>query len=273
MLHVFCHSSFGLLGPLHDGAVVVVGSGQHVVAGEQEDGCKAKQCKVDAIAAGVGGNGIQAVGRGDDAHNKDGQRHIAVHRLALQLGTLAALGCTQLIGDFRLCFQIFLCPAQHGDAVTGIVGQLAFRQLAGGLFGFLLLQHLLTGCAEQMDLRLLFGQHLQQLVHIPLVLEVALLLLAAIVLHHKVGHGGKHALAGKAAGAHSPPLEHAADAAIGQIIAAIDVKAVEVQRLFANAAGADLFAGLSVLHQLLIIKLCHTQLCRFEDHGSSLLYC
>ena len=77
----------------------------------------------------------------------------------------------------------------------------------------------------------------------------------------------------KAAGAHSHPLEHAADAAIGQIIAAIDVKAVEVQRLFANAAGADLFAGLSVLHQLLLIKLCHTQLCRFEDHGSSLLYC
>ena len=73
--------------------------------------------------------------------------------------------------------------------MAGIVGQLAFRQLAGGLFGFLLLQHLLTGCAEQMDLRLLFGQHLQQLVHIPLVLEVALLLLAAIVLHHKVGHG------------------------------------------------------------------------------------
>ena len=63
------------------------------------------------------------------------------------------------------------------------------------------------------------------------------------------------------------------DAAIGQIIAAVDVKAVEVQRLFANAAGADFFAGLSVLHQLLFIKLCHTQLCRFEDHGSSLLYC
>ena len=88
VLHVFCHSSFGLLGPLHDGAVVVVGSGQHVVAGEQEDGCKAKQRKVDAIAAGVGGNGIQAVGRGDDAHNKDGKCHIAVHRLALQLGAL-----------------------------------------------------------------------------------------------------------------------------------------------------------------------------------------
>ena len=199
--------------------------------------------------------------------------HIAVHRLALQLGTLAALGCAELIGESRLCFQIFLCPAQHRDAVAGFVGQLAFRQLAGGLFGFLLLQHLLTGCAEQMDLRLLFGQHLQQLVHVAFILEVALLLLAAIVLHHKVGHGGKHALAGKAAGAHSHPLEHAADAAVGQIIAAVDVKAVEVQRLFANAAGADLFAGLFVLHQLLLIELCHTQLCRFEDHGSSLLYC
>ena len=88
-----------------------------------------------------------------------------------------------------------------------------------------------------MDLRLLFGQHLQQLVHIPLVLEVALLLLAAIVLHHKVGHGGKHALAGKAAGAHSHPLEHAADAAVGQIIAAVDVKAVEVQRLLPTPQG------------------------------------
>ena len=268
MLHVFCHSSFGLLGPLHDGAVVVVGSGQHVVAGEQEDGCKAEQRKVDAIAAGMGSDGIQAVGRRDDAHDKDGQRHIAVHRLALQLGTLAALGCAELIGEGRLCFQIFLCPAQHRDAVAGFVGQFAFRQLAGGLFGFLLLQHLLTGCAEQMDLRLLFGQHLQQLVHVAFILEVALLLLAAVVLHHKVGHGGKHALAGKAAGAHSHPLEHAGDAGVGQVVAAVDVKAVQIQGFFAHAAGADLPAGFFVCLQLQPVQFCHAQLCGSENHGS-----
>ena len=132
---------------------------------------------------------------------------------------------------------------------------------------------LLTGFAQQRDLRLLFGQHLQQLVHVPFILEIALLLLAAVVLYHQVGHGGEHAFAAEAAGAHGHPLEHAGNAAVGQVIPAVNVKAVEVQRLFANAAGADLAAGLFVRFQLLFIKLCHAQLCRFEDHGSSLLYC
>ena len=42
---------------------------RQVVAGEQEDGCKAEQRKVDAIAAGMGGDGIQAIGRRDDAQD------------------------------------------------------------------------------------------------------------------------------------------------------------------------------------------------------------
>ena len=63
------------------------------------------------------------------------------------------------------------------------------RQLAGGLFGGLFLQRLLTGGAQQMQLRLLLGQYFQQGIHVPLVLEVALLLLAAVVLHHKIRHG------------------------------------------------------------------------------------
>ena len=64
-----------------------------------------------------------------------------------------------------------------GVCCGGLVGQL--RQLAGGLFGLLFLQGLLTGFAQQRDLRLLFGQHLQQLVHVPFILEIALFLLAA----------------------------------------------------------------------------------------------
>ena len=209
---------------------------------------------------------IQTVGCRHDAEHEDGQRHIAVHRLALQLGALAALGGAQLFGQLRLFLQIFFGLAQHRHAVLCLVGQL--RQLAGGLFGLLFLQGLLTGFAQQRDLRLLFGQHLQQLVHVPFILEIALLLLAAVVLHHKVGHGGKHALAGKAAGTHGHPLEHAGDAAIGQIIAAVDVKAVEVQGLFADTTGADLAAGFFVCLQLQPVQFCHAQLCGSENHGS-----
>ena len=99
-------------------------------------------------------------------------------------------------------------------------------------------------------------------------LILILLLLAAVVLHHKIGHGGKHALAGKAAGAHSHPLEHPGDAAVGQIIAAVDVKAVEVQGLFADTTGADLAAGFFVCLQLQPVQFCHAQLCGSENHGS-----
>ena len=265
VLDILCHGCLGLFSTLHDGAVVIVGGGQHIVAGKQEDGGKAEQRKVHAVAAGVAEHGVQTVGRSRNTQHKDGQRHIAVHRFALQLRTLAALGSAQLGGKLRLCVQILLCPAQHGKAVLRVLGKL--RQLAGGLFSGLFLQRLLTGSAQQMQLRLLLGKHFQQGVHVPLVLEVALLLLAAVVLHHKIGHGGKHALAGKAAGAHSHPLEHPGDAAVGQIIAAVDVKAVQVQRLFAYAAGADLPAGFFVCLQLLRVKLCHAQLCGFENHG------
>ena len=69
----------------------------------------------------------------------------------------------------------------------GIVRQ--FRQLAGGLFLSLFLQRLLPGGTQQPDLGLLLCQQLQQGIHVPLILEVALLLFAAVVLHHKVSHG------------------------------------------------------------------------------------
>ena len=146
-----------------------------------------------------------------------------------------------------------------------VLGKL--RQLAGGLFSGLFLQRLLTGGAEQMQLRLLLGKHFQQGVHVPLVLEVALLLFAAVVLHHKVSHGGKHSLAGKAARTHGHPLEHAGDAGVGQVVAAVDVKAVQIQGFFAHAAGADLFAGLPVGLQLGRVEPGKAQLCRFEEHN------
>lgn len=124
----------------------------------------------------------------------------------------------------------------------GIIRQL--RQLAGGLFLSLFLQRLLPGGTQQPDLGLLLCQQLQQGIHVPLVLEVALLLLAAVVLHHKVGHGGKHSLAGKAAGAHGHPLEHAGDAGVGQVVAAIDVKAVQIQGFLPTPQG-PIFCRLS----------------------------
>ncbi len=110
VLHILRHGRFRLVGALHDGIVVVAGRGQHVVAGEQEDGRKAKQGKVDAVVADMVRHRIQTVGCRHDAEHEDGQRHIAVHRLALQLGALAALGGAQLFGELRLFLQIFFWP-------------------------------------------------------------------------------------------------------------------------------------------------------------------
>jgi len=123
------------------------------------------------------------------------------------------------------------------------------------------------GGTQQPDLGLLLCQQLQQGIHVPLILEVALLLFAAVVLHHKVSHGGKHSLAGKAARTHGHPLEHAGDAGVGQVVAAVDVKAVQIQGFFAHAAGADLFAGFPISHQLGGIEPGKAQLCRFEEHN------
>ena len=151
--------------------------------------------------------------------------------------------------------------------MLGVFRQL--RQLAGGLFGLLLLHGLLPCRAQPLDLRLLFGQNVQQGVHVPLILEVALLLLAAVVLHHEVSHRGEHPLAGETALTHGDPLEHPADAAVGQIIPAVDVEAVEIEGFFAHAAGADLFAGFLIGFQRCLVQMGKAQLCRMKQHRRS----
>ena len=50
---VLGHGGLSLVGPDHDGLVVVVGRGHHVVAGKEEDGRKAEQGKVDAVVPGA----------------------------------------------------------------------------------------------------------------------------------------------------------------------------------------------------------------------------
>ena len=208
---------------------------------------------------------LDTIGRRDHAEQTDDEGHIFIHRLALQLGALAALGSAELFGKLRFLGEVVRCALELAHALLCLFRELG--QPAGGFLGLLAGNFRLACGAQTRDVGLFFRQNFQQSVHVPLVLEVALLLLAAVVLHHKIRHGGKHALAGKAAGTHSHPLEHPGDAAVRQIIAAVDVKAVQVQRLFAHAAGADLPAGFFVCLQLLRVKLCHAQLCGFENHG------
>ena len=264
---VLGHGRFGPVGTLHDGVMVVVGRRHHVVAGEEEDGRKAEQRKVDTVVSGVVDDALDAIGRRHHAEQTDDERHIFIHRLALQLGALAALGSAELFGKLRFPGEVVRCALELAHALLCLFRELG--QPPGGFLGLLADNFRLACGAQTRDVGLFFRQNFQQGIHIPLVLEVALLLLAAVVLHHEVSHRGKHPLAGEASLAHGHPLEHTADAAIGQIIPAVDVEAVEVEGLFAHAAGADLFAGFLIGFQRCFVQMGEAQLCRMKQHRES----
>ncbi len=244
--------------------MVVVGRRHHVVAGKEEDGRKAEQSKVDAVVSDVVEDALDTIGRRRHTEKADDEGDILIHRLALQLSALAALGGAEFFGKFRFLGEVVRRALELAHALLCLFRELG--QSPGGFFRLLAGKFRLACGAQTRDVGLFFRQNFQQGVHIPLVLEVALLLLAAVVLHHEVSHRGKHPLAGEASLTHGHPLEHAADAAIGQIIPAVDVEAVEVEGLFAHAAGADLFAGFLIGFQRCFVQMGEAQLCRMKQH-------
>ncbi len=121
----------------HDGLVVVVGRGHHVVAGKEEDGREAEQGKVDAVVPGVVEDALDAIGRRRHTEKADDEGHILIHRLALQLSTLAALGGAQFLGQFRLLGEVVRRTLELAHALLGL-----FRELGQPAGSFL---RLLTG--------------------------------------------------------------------------------------------------------------------------------
>ena len=161
---------------------------------------------------------------------------------------LGLRGGAQLISERGVLLQIGGAALQQLDLLGGGGG--GQPRLLLGQLALLFAQLLLGGLAVQRDLRVLPGDQRQQLIHLFLHLEYALLLRAAVVLHHQIGLGGEHALAGEAALAQRHALVDAVHGVEGHIEFPLDVEAVEVDGLFAHAAGADLRAVLSVLGQL-----------------------
>ena len=123
--------------------------------------------------------------------------------------------------------------------------------------------------ALERQIRADLGQIGQQIVHIRLVLEVALLLRAVVILHHQIGDGAEGALTGKAALAHSHPLEHTAHRLQRHIVVPVNEKAVEIQGLFAHAAGAEAAAALFVRRQRLVVQRDAAKARRCKDHSMS----
>ena len=261
-LQIAGHVLLGLFVPGHDGVLVVAGGGQDADPREHEDGGQPKQGEVDPKTAGALQDGGDAEQQRHQPQHRDGQRHPAVAGLAAEVGPLAAGGLAQLLGQLGLLVQIAGGVLQGAEGALGLVGQLGL--FAGGPLLLPPGQAGLGGGADQLDLRVGPADAVQHLVHLLFVFEVALFLPAAVVLHHQVGDGGKDPFLRKAALAHGHPLEHPGDGRIGDVIAPVDVKAVEIQRLFSDAAGAELFAVFLVGGQGVGVQGRAAQAGRFE---------
>ena len=128
------------------------------------------------------GKKIDAVHQGGHAHQCDGQRCPAVAGIAAQIGPFPPGGLTQLQGQFRLFVQIARGVLEGLDVLPGLGGDVWL--LLSGQLPLPLRQALFHIGADQLDLRMGLLQTGQQLVHLLLVFEIALLLLSAVVLHH-----------------------------------------------------------------------------------------
>ncbi len=101
-------------------------------------------------------------------------------------------------------------------------------EVAGGLLLRLFRQPLFAADAQARDLGMDLLQIVEQLVHVLLALEGALLLLPVVVLHDEVGDRAKHTLAAEAALAHRHALENAPHGAEGNVKVPVDEKIIEI---------------------------------------------
>ena len=122
-------------------------------------------------------------------------------------------------------------------------------QIPGGLLPGSLGKALLRLNAVQRQTGADLRQISQQTVHVLLPLEGALLLRTVTVFYHQVRNGAKDAVSGEAALAHGDPLKDPADVPQGHIAAPVKQKAVQVQRFFPYAAGAEVLAVFNIRGQ------------------------
>ena len=226
---------------------VAEGGGHYLQGAEQKDQPHANQQNIQG-AGGTAEKAVAAPHKRDQRTNQQCQRHPFVMRGRAVTRALALGNAAHLLGKAGLCGQILFAPAQLLGQGLGLGAKLHLLfggSLLRGLFG----QLLLRARTHKPNFRLNAGQLCQQKIHILLKFKIALLFLAVIVFHHQIRHGGKHSLAGKAALAHGNALIHALNAAIGNVIAAVNIKTVQIQRLLAKAAGADFFTVGFILFQ------------------------
>ena len=76
-----------------------------------------------------------------------------------------------------------------------------------------------------------------------------MLLRTVTVFYHQVRNGAEDAVSGEAALAHGDPLKDPADVPQGHIAAPVKQKAVQVQRFFPYAAGAEVLAVFNIRGQ------------------------
>ena len=89
----------------------------------------------------------------------------------------------------------------------------------------------------------------QQIIHIVLPLEGALLLRTVTVFYHQVRNGAKDAVSGETALAHGDPLEYPADIPQRHIVVPVKQETVQIQRFFPYAAGTEVLAVFNIRSQ------------------------
>ena len=89
----------------------------------------------------------------------------------------------------------------------------------------------------------------QQIIHIVLPLEGALLLRTVTVFYHQVRNSAKDAVSGETALAHGDPLEYTADIPQRHIVVPVKQETVQIQRFFPYAAGSEVLAVFNIRSQ------------------------
>ena len=240
------HVLLGLLPSGGDRPLVVLHGGNDLRTGEQEHHRQSQQGEVHTEAL-LPPPGNDAVDCGDQARQHDGQRHPFMGGIGVLIDPLGLGRSGKPVRQLRIA-------GEEGSGLFQLLpGRLCLRrqhvQIPDGFLLCLPGKALLRLNAVQRQTGTDLRQIGQQIIHIVLPLEGALLLRTVTVFYHQVRNSAKDAVSGETALAHGDPLEYPADIPQRHIVVPVKQETVQIQRFFPYAAGAEVLAVFNIRSQ------------------------
>ena len=182
--------------------------------------------------------GIDSISKSGCSHDHHEQGKPLIKRLCLLIGSLFLCRICEFRKQGHPLREPFFCLLQNANTLFCL-----FRKGNEPLLGLFLLRlgkPFFSRLAHGLHLRksLLHSRH--KSIHLILIFKIALFLTAVIKDDDQIRHRRKQAFSGESAFAHGHAFKDTGDGRYRNIIPPLQIKAVEIERLFSDPARSDL---------------------------------